>query len=290
MYTKCSNEECGQKYKVKSEMKGSMGRCKKCNNVFEIKEHVEPPKIIDLDMVGDEHQEYTPEDKKEKRKSPKEVMEEYIVNIKQEVGSFLPRLNASLERQDNESDTRLLINKMLQKILGYELEDIKTEQKIEGRRADYVLTIKDKDIMIIEAKRIGMALREKQIFQATSYGAYAGIKWALLTNAVVWQLYHISTGDKIETDLIFTIDLRDGLDDDEANCFYLISKPGMYRKGLLDNLWQKISTLCYDNIVGAILTEDVISKIRITLSKQTGYKVTNDELRTAIEENIFQLA
>lgn len=134
------------------------------------------------------------------------------------------------------------------------------------------------------------AVKERQIFQATSYGAYAGIKWALLTNAVVWQLYHISTGDKIETDLVFTIDLRDGLDDDEAHYFYLISKPGMARKNLLNKLWQKISALCYDNIVTAILNDDVISKIRIILSKQTDHKVTNDELRATIEENIFQLA
>jgi len=289
MYTICSNVECGQKYKVNSEMIGSTGRCKKCNHIFEIKEHIEPPKIIDLSLVEDESQNDSPLEEKKRRKTPQEVMEEHIVNIKQEASNFLPRLKTSLEKQENESDTRLLINKMLQKILGYKLEDIKTEQKIAGRRADYVLSIKDRDVMVIEAKRIGMALREKQIFQSTSYGAYAGIKWALLTNAVVWQLYHISTGDKIETDLIFTIDLRDGLDDDEVNCFYLISKPGMSRKGLLDNLWQKISALCYDNIIGAILTDDVISKIRTTLSKQTGYKVTNDELRTAIEENIFQL-
>ena len=134
-----------------------------------------------------------------------------------------------------------------------------------------------------------MSLRDRQIFQATSYGAYAGIKWALLTNALVWQLYHISIGDKIETDLIFTIDLMDGLDDEEANCFYLISKHGMSRKNLLENRWKQISTLCCDNIVNAILTDGVIAKIRSTLTKQTGYRVTDDELRTAIEENILQL-
>lgn len=32
-------------------------------------------------------------------------------------------------------------------------------------------------------------------------------------------------------------------------------------------------------------------KIRITMPKQTGFsKVTNDEVRTVIEENIFQLS
>jgi len=268
---------------------GSMGRCKKCNTVFEIKEF-KPPVVVDLGFDEDEPKEEGSPEERKKRKSPKEVMEENIANIKQEVNNFLPRLNTSLEMKDNESDTRLLINKMLQRVLGYKLEDIKTEQRIEGRKADYVLSVKNKDVMVMEAKRIGMALRERQIFQATSYGAYSGIKWALLTNAVVWQLFHISTGDKIETDLIFTIDLRDGLDDDEAHYFYLISKPGMSRKNLLNNLWQKISTLCYDNIVNAILTDDVISKIRTALSKQTGYRVTNDELRDAIEQNIFQLA
>ncbi len=271
MYAKCSNKQCGQKYKIKPDMIGSIGRCKKCNNIFKIIELQADPPF------------------KKKRKSVLEVMEENIINIKQEVNNFIPQLITSLEKQGNESDTRLLINKILQNIMGYRLEDIKTEQKIEGRRADYVLSIKDKDVMVIEAKKIGMPLRERQIFQATSYGAYSGIKWSLLTNAVVWQLYHISIGDKIETDLVFTIDLRDGIDDDEAYYFYLISKAGLSRKDLLKNLWQKISALCYDNIINTILTNDVISKIRTTLSKQTGCKINNDELRIAIEENIFQL-
>jgi hypothetical protein len=68
-------------------------------------------------------------------------MEENIALIKHETKDFLPRLNKSLEKQESESDTRLLINIMLQKILGYKVEDIRTEQKIEGIRADYVISI-----------------------------------------------------------------------------------------------------------------------------------------------------
>ena len=216
-------------------------------------------------------------------------MEENIALIKHETKDFLPRLNKSLEKQESESDTRLLINIMLQKILGYKIEDIRTEQKIEGKRADYVISINKKDVLIIESKKIGMSLKERQIFQATTYGAYSGIEWVLLTNAMVWQLYHISTGEKIENHLVFTIDLRDGLDDEEAYHFYLISKAGMMRKNLLKNRWGKISALCYDNIVNAILTDQVISKIRKMLSKHTGQRVTDDEVRIAIEDNIFQL-
>ena len=62
---------------------------------------------------------------------------------------------------------------MLQNILGYKIEDIKTEQKIEGRKADYVLSVKNEDVIVMEAKKIGMSLRDRHIFQATSYGAYS---------------------------------------------------------------------------------------------------------------------
>lgn len=291
MFTICTNDDCRQKYKISEELFGQTGRCKKCNTVFKIHKYEEPPKILDLELEeGDNENDFKEEENaKKKRRSPQEVMQEEIKQIKENVNNFIPRLNTAFDANENESGTRLLIDKMLQNILGYRLEDIKAEMKIEGRRADYVLSIGDEDVMVVEAKKIGMTLKERQIFQATSYGAYAGIKWVLLTNALVWQLYHISTGEKIETDLIFTIDLKDGLDNDEANYFYLISKAGMSRKNLLDNLWKKMSALCYDNIVNVILTDQVITRIRGILVSQTGCNVTNDELRTAIEENIFQL-
>jgi len=289
MFTICSNGECSQQYKIKAEMVGGMARCKRCNHVFTVEEYIKRPKLIDLEPPEEETPAEESSDDAKRRRSSKEIMAEHIDRIKKEVNSFIPRLNLSYEKKDNESDTRLLINKMLQNILGYAIEDIKTEQKIEGRRADYVLSVKGEDRIVIEAKKIGMTLGERQIFQATSYGAYAGIKWAILTNGLVWQLYHISIGEKVETDLIFTIDLMDGLDDEEASCFYLISKHGMSRKNLLDNRWRKISAMCHDNIVNAILTDEVIAKIRKILNKQTGFRVTDDDLRIAIEENILQL-
>ncbi len=289
MYTICTNDDCRQQYKIKPNMLGSRARCRKYNTVFITEEHLRQPTTLDLGMDDEDPNEESGQDEKKKRKSPKEVMEEHIRNIQRSVNEIMPRLNLSLERKDNESDTRLIIDQMLQNILGYNIEDIKTEQRIKGRRADYVLFVNNRDMIVIEAKRMGMNLREQQTFQATSYGAHSGIKWVVLTNGIVWQLYHIETGNKIETDLVFTIELMDGLDEEEAYYFYLISKYGMSRKNLLENLWQKISTLCYDNIVDAILTEDIISKIRILLIKNTKFKVTNDEVRNVIENNVFQL-
>ena len=54
------------------------------------------------------------------------------------------------------------------------------------------------------------------------------------------------------------------------------------------NVPSKISTMCHDNIVNAVLTEEVIAKIRKLLARQAGFRVTDDELRIAIVENILQ--
>ncbi len=152
------------------------------------------------------------------------------------------------------------------------------------------MSIKGEAVMVIEAKKIGMALKENHIFQAAAYGAYAGIKWVVLTNALVWQLYRISTGEKIQHDLVFTIDLLDGLDREEAELFYLISKEGISRKNLLEQRWEKIRALSTENIINVLLDEEVLSKIRTTLIKRTGYKeITKEELRTILEQDILQL-
>lgn len=289
MYTICTNPECRQQYKIKKEMIGSRARCKKCNTIFLVEEYKRPAALkFEAAENGEEN---NVGNTGRRRRSSREIIEEHMEEIKERVEEIMPLLNDALQKKANESDTRLIIDKMIQKIMGYDLSEIKTEQKIEGRKADYVLSLGDTDVLIIEAKKIGMNLNERQIFQATSYGAQAGIKWVVLTNAVVWQLYHISTGERMEADLVFSIELRDGLDDDEAYYFYLLSKNGMSRKNLLNNLWKKISTLCPDNIIAAILSEPVITRIRTTITKQSGFSnIDNDEIRAVIEDNFFQLS
>ena len=288
MWTKCSNGECGFQFKVNENKFGQIINCKKCGNEFRATISTDPPPIVDI-MAEAEKESPQPEKGKRKRTSPKEVMAKHIEEIKQNIKEFLPRIDISLNNKDNESDTRLILDRILQDVLKYRIEDIKTEQKVQGRKADYVLSVNGDDAMVIEAKRVTMGLTERQIFQASSYGAYAGIKWALLTNVAVWQLYRISMSEKVETDLVFSIDLRDGLDEQEAQFFYLISKAGMSKKGLIENLWQKISALCYENILNAILTDGVISKIRTTLTKETGCRLTNDDVRGTLETKIFQI-
>jgi hypothetical protein len=42
-------------------------------------------------------------------------------------------------------------------------------------------------------------------------------------------------------------------------------------------------------LIGAILNDDVISKIRAVIVKETGGQITNDEVKRAIETDILKI-
>lgn len=292
MRTICTNLECLQVYQIKPESLGKLTRCKNCNTVFQIEEFKEGPDPLDLfadedeseteDANNTEIEASAPVTTKTVKRKTKEIIAEKIREIKLEANKIRPNLKRASDNGANESDTRLLIDDILQYVLGYQKEDIKTEQRINTKKADYVISISCENRIIVEAKAIRNCLAEKHIDQAIHYGALAGIPWVVLTNGWVWQLYRISFDDKLSSTLIFTIDLLDGLDSEEADHFYLISKHGMSKKYLLEKKWQKISALSSENLREALLSEEVVSKIRNALLKQTGYKVTNEEIRCVL--------
>ncbi|WP_024299988.1 TerD family protein [Methylomicrobium lacus] len=247
-----------------------------------------------LDNVAPNSEE-TPEDTnelvitKKKRRSPQEVIAEQMTLIQGKMKQLLPQIISSSTNGINESSTRLVLDRIFQDVLGYSIDEIKTEQKIQGRAADYVLAPDGRDTIVIEAKRAGTPLRQKQIFQATSYAAYSGIQWAILTNLTEWQFYKVSTVDKVDPHWVFTIDLNKGLDDENTYNLLLISKFGVVRKGLIEKVWLKRVCLKAETLIAAILNDEVISKIRLIIGKETGGQITNDEVKRAIEMDVLKI-
>ena len=68
----------------------------------------------------------------------------------------------------------------------------------------------------------------------------------------------------------------------------LISKFGVLRKGLIDNVWLKKVCLRMETLIGAILNDDVISKIHTIIVKETGGQITNEEIKGAIEADVLR--
>ncbi len=157
---------------------------------------------LTLDKDTEEEASASDGPKRRRRRSLQDVLAVQVEDIKTRYRAFSPLLKRAMQDNPNESQSRLLLDRILQDVLGYALNEIKTEQKIQGRIADYVLAPSGVDTLVIEAKRLGAGLRDKQIFQATSYAAYAGVRWAVLTNVVNWQIYRVSTEDKVQADLV----------------------------------------------------------------------------------------
>lgn len=209
--------------------------------------------------------------------------------IKERLERFLADIARAGEAKENETKTRMILDRIFQEVLGYRMENIKPEQSIQGRRADYVLCVDGEDTLVVEAKRAGLPLRERQVFQATAYGAYSGIRWALLTNLETWQLYHISTGERVEADLVFTVHLNNGMSMDAAHSLALISHDGFRQKQALENLHRKMGILSYENLAEALLHHEVISRVRAILSHKAGQPLTQEEVQAAIEQNVLRI-
>jgi hypothetical protein len=129
-----------------------------------------------------------------------------------------------------------------------------------------------------------MALRDKQIFQATSYGAYSGIRWALLTNLLEWQLYRISTHEKVEADLVFSLKFSATISLQDVERMALLSRPFLNHKNIeIERLWRDGNALSVEIIGGILLTDDIVSKVRSIIKRDTDCNVTNEQVRVVVE-------
>jgi stress response protein SCP2 len=219
-----------------------------------------------------------------KRRTRSVVLAEYVTGLHQKIIKFQPKVLAAIENSANESNTRMILDRFFIDVLDYDIDEVKAEQKIQGRRADYVLMADENDLIVVEAKKAGMTLSDKQIFQATSYGAYSGIRWVLLTNLLEFQLYRVSTMEKVEADLVFSIKLSSTISLQDAEQLALISRKFINHKNVeLEKLWHEGNALSNKSIEAILLTDDVISKVRSIIKRDNDCNVTNDQVRTVIE-------
>jgi stress response protein SCP2 len=241
-----------------------------------------------VDVLGESIQENKDDGKqtslKRRRRSRAMMLAEYSQTLLDKMIAFFPKITAAIESSANESNTRMILDRFFIDVLEYDIDDVKAEQNIQGRRADYVLSVDGQDVIVVEVKKAGMALRDKQIFQATSYGAYSGIRWALLTNLLEWQLYRISTHEKVEADLVFSLKFSATISLQDVERMALLSRPFLNHKNIeIERLWRDGNALSVEIIGGILLTDDIVSKVRSIIKRDTDCNVTNEQVRVVVE-------
>ena len=189
----------------------------------------------------------------------------------------------------DESATRIMTNYFLTEILGYqELEEIKTEYRIRGEYADYVIQLKRKKHFVVEVKSIEIDINDKHLRQSLSYAANEGIDWILLLNGREIQLYRVNFGKPVSTTLIFKINLMDKDDFKAApTSLWYLTKLAVERNEL-ESLWKRTNALNPVNFARLLYSEEIVKRLRNDLKEQSGIYFQIEDVAASLEQVISE--
>lgn len=207
---------------------------------------------------------------------------------------FQPILAKAQAADVNESDTVTIITDMLCEIFGYDkYENITSEFAIKKTYCDLAIKLQDRVPLLIECKAIALNLKDDYVRQATNYAADAGIEWVILTTGVLWRVYHISFGKPIEREMVYEFnmcELSAKKQSDLEMLYYLcIESFSQNSKATLEDLRAQKQILNRFIVAQVILTDTGIDGVRKCLRKlYPDFKVTNDEIRSVIYNEVFK--
>lgn len=196
---------------------------------------------------------------------PKKVAERLVAGIKR----YQPVLAAARARDVGEADTVTIIKDMLADVFGYDkYSDVTSEHSIRGTFCDLAIKIENQLQTLIEVKAIGIDLKDQHVKQAIDYAANQGVDWVLLSNGIVWRVYHLTFAKPIDQELVLEIDFcalnpRNAAD---IELVYLWCKEGWQRSVLGEYHTQRQALSRF--FVGAMLqTDTVLDVIRRELRR-----------------------
>jgi Type I restriction enzyme R protein N terminus (HSDR_N) len=218
---------------------------------------------------------------------PKKVLERLIAGIKR----YQPILSAAKARDVGEADTVTIIKDMLADVFGYDkYSEVTSEFAIRGTFCDLAIKIEGALQILIEVKAIGLELKEAHVKQAIDYAANQGIDWVLLTNGVVWRVYHLVFAKPIDQELVVDIDflaLNSRVERD-TDVLFLWCKEGWQRSVLGEYHTQKQALSRF--FVGAMLqTDPVLEVIRRELRRMSpDVRIDIDQIKTVLSNEVIK--
>jgi hypothetical protein len=200
-------------------------------------------------------------------------------------------LAAAKARDISESDTVVIIADMLSDIFGYaKYTEVTTEFAIRGTYVDLAVKVGAEVRFLIEAKAIGVDLKDSHVKQAIDYGANHGIEWVILTNGIVWRIYKIHFRQPIDKSMVFDLSLLEvtGRSPQLLDCFGNLSREGFTASSMAAVFQQQQATSKF-SLAAALMTETMISALRRELRRAfPGLKVEEDQLLSVLQNDVLK--
>jgi len=218
---------------------------------------------------------------------PKKVTERVVSGIKK----YQPLLASAKSRDVGEADTVTLIKDMLSDIFGYDkYAEVTSEFSIRGTYCDLAIKLDNRLAILIEAKAIGIDLKEQHTKQAIDYAANQGLDWVVLTNGTTWLVYKVVFEKPIDKELVVSLDMSSVNHRSQADIesLYLLCKEGWIKSALGDYHTQRQALSRF--FIGAMLqTDSVLDVIRRELRKVSpDVKIDTDDIKSVLLNEVIK--
>ncbi len=211
--------------------------------------------------------------------------------ISTELKRYQPILAGAKQRDIGEADTVVIVQDMLNDVLGYDkYQHVTSEHAIKGTYVDLAVKVDNDLRFLIEVKAIGLELKDAHVKQAIDYGANQGVEWVVLTNGQMWRVYRIHFGQPIEKSLVVEVDAMNAktTSDQVIECFGSLSKEG-FSKGSMDELATTKQLTNKFTVAAVLMSEEIVDELRKELRRLSpGLSVDNEYLSTLLSTEIVK--
>lgn len=207
---------------------------------------------------------------------------------------FQPILAKAHAADVNESDTVTIVTDMLCEIFGYDkYENITSEFAIKKTYCDLAIKLEDRIPFLVECKAVALALKDDYVRQATNYAADSGIEWVVLTNGVMWKIYHITFGKPVDKTLVYEFnmcELSAKKQSDIEMLYYLCIEAFAHNsKATIEDFRQQKQILNRFILGQVILSDSGIDSIKKCLRKlYPELKPATDEIYNIVCNEVFK--
>ncbi|PIU61668.1 MAG: restriction endonuclease subunit R [Armatimonadetes bacterium CG07_land_8_20_14_0_80_59_28] len=218
---------------------------------------------------------------------PNKVIERFVKGVPR----FQKVLKIAKDRDVNESDTVAVLNDICGDVFGYDKYlEVTSELAIRGTYCDLALKVEDKVQFLVEAKAIGVELKDTHVKQACDYGANLGVQWIVLTNGVEWRVYRIRFEQPINFDLVCTFEFLalNPRSEKDQELLFLLAKEGLSRNARED-FYDRVQSVNRYVIGNLLLAEPVLSVLRRELKKLAdGMRIDVAEVEQIVKTEVLK--
>lgn len=189
-----------------------------------------------------------------------------------------------------EEATRALFIDPTLHALGYsELGDIDYGVKVETKDVvDYVLNVNGKPAIVVEAKRLETKLGVEHAAQVIKYASVMGVRWGLLTNGRVFQIFDQNPNVKPLERLVFEVDLTDCADREEFEVDLFPDLSLLFKAAMVDG--SGLERRAAQKAVSGLLTDPestALAALRDELAESQLAHLSVDELAELLAEELL---